>query len=31
MSWQLTIDANDPALLMRFWSHALGYVPVPPA
>jgi hypothetical protein len=29
--WQLTIDANDPALLARFWSRALGYQPAPPA
>lgn len=29
--WQLTIDANDPALLARFWAKALGYQPVPPA
>jgi hypothetical protein len=29
--WQLTIDANDPALLARFWAHALGYQPRPPA
>jgi hypothetical protein len=29
--WQLTIDANDPARLARFWAQALGYVPVPPA
>jgi hypothetical protein len=29
--WQLTIDANDPALLARFWAQALGYQPVPPA
>jgi Glyoxalase-like domain len=28
--WQLTIDANDPALLARFWGQALGYEPVPP-
>jgi hypothetical protein len=28
--WQLTIDANDPALLARFWAQALGYQPVPP-
>ena len=28
--WQLTIDANDPALLARFWAPALGYQPVPP-
>ena len=30
MFWQLTIDANDPALLARFWAQALGYRPVPP-
>ena len=24
MFWQLTIDANDPALLARFWAQALG-------
>ncbi len=29
--WQLTVDANDPPLLARFWSRALGYEPVPPA
>jgi Glyoxalase-like domain len=29
--WQLTIDANDPAMLARFWAQALGYQPVPPA
>ena len=29
--WQLTIDANDPALLARFWGPALGYLPEPPA
>lgn len=29
--WQLTIDANDPAMLVRFWAQALGYQPVPPA
>ncbi len=29
--WQLTIDANDPALLARFWAQALGYQPAPPA
>jgi hypothetical protein len=28
--WQLTIDANDPTLLARFWAQALGYEPVPP-
>jgi hypothetical protein len=30
MFWQLTIDANDPARLARFWRQALGYQPVPP-
>jgi hypothetical protein len=31
VSWQLTIDANDPALLARFWTQALGFSqPVPP-
>ena len=29
--WQLTIDANDPAVLARFWAQALPYQPVPPA
>lgn len=29
--WQLTIDANDPATLARFWAEALGYQPSPPA
>jgi hypothetical protein len=29
--WQLTIDANDPAVLARFWAQALGYQQVPPA
>src|SRR5690349_24473724 len=28
--WQLTIDANDPVLLARFWAQALSYQPVPP-
>jgi hypothetical protein len=27
--WQLTIDANDPPLLARFWAQALGYRPAP--
>lgn len=31
MFWQLTIDANDPELLARFWARALDYEPVPPA
>lgn len=30
MFWQLTVDANDPPGLARFWAHALGYSPVPP-
>ena len=30
MFWQLTIDANDPAALARFWGQALGYQPMPP-
>jgi hypothetical protein len=30
MFWQLTIDANDPSVLARFWAQALGYRPVPP-
>jgi hypothetical protein len=29
--WQLTIDANDPARLARFWAGALGYQPAPPS
>jgi hypothetical protein len=29
--WQLTIDANDPARLARFWAQALGYQTAPPA
>lgn|SRR5579862_1477516 len=28
--WQLTIDANDPARLARFWGRALGWAQVPP-
>jgi hypothetical protein len=31
MFWQLTIDANNPAVLARFWAQALGYQPAPPA
>jgi hypothetical protein len=30
VAWQLTIDANDPERLLRFWGPALGYVPQPP-
>jgi hypothetical protein len=29
--WQLTIDANDPTRMVRFWAGALEYEPVPPA
>jgi hypothetical protein len=29
--WQLTIDANNPTLLARFWAQALGYQRKPPA
>ncbi|HTE73071.1 MAG TPA: VOC family protein [Actinomycetes bacterium] len=29
--WQLTIDANDPARLARFYAPLLGYQPSPPA
>ena len=29
--WQLTIDANDPERLARFWAQALGYQTVPPS
>jgi Glyoxalase-like domain len=28
--WQLTIDANAPAVLARFWAQALDYQPAPP-
>ena len=28
--WQLTIDANDPMELARFWAVALDYEPAPP-
>jgi hypothetical protein len=31
MFWQLTVDANNPALLAGFWARALGYRPAPPA
>lgn len=30
VAWQLTIDANDPARMARFWAPQLGYVPQPP-
>ncbi|MFI5959146.1 VOC family protein [Cryptosporangium sp. NPDC051539] len=29
--WQLTINAQDPARLARFWAEALGFSPAPPA
>jgi hypothetical protein len=29
VAWQLTIDANDPDRLVRFWGPALDYVPQP--
>jgi hypothetical protein len=29
--WQLTVDANDPAALARFWAVALDYEFSPPA
>lgn len=31
MFWQLTIDANDPPRLARFWAQALGWSGSPPA
>lgn len=30
VTWQLTVDANDPARMARFWAPLLGYVPEPP-
>ena len=30
VTWQLTIDANDPARLVRFWAPLLGYEVQPP-
>jgi hypothetical protein len=30
VTWQLTIDANDPARLARFWAPLLGYEMQPP-
>ena len=30
VTWQLTIDANDPQRLARFWAPLLGYEPQPP-
>ncbi len=28
--FQVSVDCRDPALLVRFWCEALGYVPEPP-
>lgn len=30
ITWQLTVDANDPSRLARFWAPLLGYRPQPP-
>ena len=30
VSWHLTVDANDPGLLARFWAPQLGYEMQPP-
>ena len=30
VTWQLTIDSNNPARMARFWAPLLGYVPQPP-
>jgi hypothetical protein len=30
VTWQLTIDANDPSRLARFWAPVLGYELQPP-
>jgi hypothetical protein len=30
VTWQLTIDANHPEALARFWAPVLGYEPQPP-
>jgi hypothetical protein len=30
VTWQLTIDANDPSRLARFWAPVLGYEIQPP-
>ncbi len=29
--FQITVDCDDPPRLARFWAHALGYTPSPPA
>jgi hypothetical protein len=30
VKYTVTIDCADPEALVRFWAHALGYVPKPP-
>ena len=30
VTWQLTIDTNDPTRLATFWAPLLGYEPTPP-
>ncbi|QIX25897.1 VOC family protein [Nocardioides sp. JQ2195] len=30
VDWQLTIDSNDPGVLVKFWAPALGYEVQPP-
>jgi hypothetical protein len=30
VTWQLTVDARDPALLVDFWAPLLGYEPTGP-
>ncbi|MFC7495083.1 MULTISPECIES: VOC family protein [unclassified Nocardioides] len=30
VTWNLTIDANDPERLAQFWAPLLGYEPQPP-
>lgn len=30
VTWQLTIDARDPARQVAFWASVLGYEPMPP-
>lgn len=30
VDWQLTIDSNDPGVLVKFWAPVLGYEVQPP-
>src|SRR3954447_1637273 len=30
IGWQLTVDARNPRLLMKFWAPILGYEPTEP-